>query len=99
MGLTDARKSQKITPMPRWLMWTVCVLMAILVAVICIVPGWHLYPLTLRVAALFFALMLFLSGSFHPEFILNRELIPAFDPPALPEPVVGLTGSFAPLRC
>lgn len=48
--------------MPRWCNWLVCIVLAMLVALICIVPGWHLYPVTLRFEALVFALLLFLSS-------------------------------------
>lgn len=89
----------KNAPMPRWLLWTVCVLMAALVAVICIVPGWHLYPLTLRMAAFFFVLLLLLSGCFHPTLRLMLEAIPAFLSRPLPDIALDLRPAVTLLRC
>jgi hypothetical protein len=59
--------------MPRWLHAVTCFWMAFLVAVICIVPGWHLYPLTFSMEAFVFGVLLLLSGVFLPLVLMFTE--------------------------
>ena len=50
-----------------------CFWMAFLVAVICIVPGWHLYPLTFSMEAFVFGILLILSGFFLALVLIVTE--------------------------